>query len=194
MSAKDQGTQKEQQIVLQSSGELSTEKIEQMVYEVQQFAESDKQKKDLIEVVNSAESAIYDTQQNMEEYKSQLPPEELKNVEEEISELNNVVENKDEPAETVRETTNNLPRAAIALFEFTYKNRGSSGEGSSGERSSSDGSLSQHAGPPPSIKHISNPLRDFVEEPHRLLRALLTFDRAGMYPNIEDEELLNFDS
>ena len=72
MSAKDQGTQKEQQIVL---------------------------------------------------------PEELKNVEEEISELNNVVANKDEPAETVREATNNLPRAAIALFEFAYKNRGSSGEG-----------------------------------------------------------------
>ena len=102
-----------------------------MVHEAEQFAESDKQKKDLIEVVNSAESAIYDTQQNMDEYKSQLPPEEVKNVEEEISELNNVVANKDEPAETVREATNNLPRAAIALFEFAYKNRGSSGEGSS---------------------------------------------------------------
>ena len=35
----------------------------------------------------------------------------------------------------------------------------------SGEGSSSDGSLSQPAGPPPSIKHTSNPLRDFVEEP-----------------------------
>ena len=87
MSAKDQGTQKEQQIVLQSSGGLSTEKIKQMVHEVEQFAESDKQKKDLIEVVNSA-----DTQQNMDEYKSQLPPEDLevKNVEEEISDLSNV--------------------------------------------------------------------------------------------------------
>ena len=63
----------------------------------------------------------------MDEYKSQLPPEELKlNVEEEISELNNVVANKDEPAESIREATNNLPRAAIALFEFAYKNRGSS--------------------------------------------------------------------
>ena len=62
MSAKDHGTQKEQQIVLQSSGGLSTEQVEQMVHEAEQFSESDKQKKDLIEVVNSAESAIFDTQ------------------------------------------------------------------------------------------------------------------------------------
>ena len=79
-----------------------------------------------------------------------------KNVEEEISDLSNVVANKDDPAETVREATNNLPRAAITLFEFAYKNRGSSGEGSSGEGSSSDGSLSQPAGPPPSIKPHNN--------------------------------------
>ena len=133
----------------------------------------------------------------MDEYKSQLPPEEVKNVEEEIRELNNVVANKDEPAETVCEATNNLPRAAITLFEFAYKNRGSLVEGSSGEGSSSDGSLSQPASPPPLIKHTGNPLRDFVEEPHRLLTALPTFDRAGkrgMYPNIEDDEPLNFDS
>ena len=154
--------------------------------EAEQFAESDKQKKDLIEVVNSAESAIFDTQQNMDEYRGRLPPEELKNVEEEISELNNVVANKDEPAESVCDATINLPRAAITLFGFAYKNRGSSYEGSS-----SDGSLSQPAGPPPSIKHTSNPLRDFVEEPHRLLGALPTFDRADKKAN---NEPLNFDS
>ena len=62
-------------------GGLSKEQIEQMVHE----AESDKQKKNLIEVVNTAESAIYDTQKNVDEYKS---------VEEEISELDNVMINK----------------------------------------------------------------------------------------------------
>ena len=146
-------------------------------------------------MVNTAESDIYDTQKNMDEYKSQLPPEEVKNVEEEINELDNVMANKDETAETVHEDTNNLPRVAMALFEFAYRNRGSSGEGSSSKGSSSDGSLSQPAGPPPSIKHTSNPLHDFVEGLHRLLKALPTFDRVGklMYPNIEDEEPL-FDS
>ena len=120
VSAKDQGTHKEQQIVLQSSGGLSKEKIEQMVHEAEQFAESDKQKKDLIEVVNTAESAIYDTQQNMDEYKSQLPPEEIKNK---ISELSNVIANKDEPAETVREATNNLALHCLNLLTRTEDHR-----------------------------------------------------------------------
>ena len=85
----------------------------------------------------------------------------------------------------------------MKLFEFAYKNRGSSNEGSSNEGSSSKGSsskgsLSQPEGPPPSIKH--KPLHDFVEELHRLLKALPTFDRTGklIYPHIEDEEPLNF--
>ena len=119
----------------------------------------------------------------MDEYRGRLPPEELKNVEEEISELNNVVANKDELAESVCDATINLPRAAIPLFGFACKNRGSS----------SDGSLSQPAGPPPSIKHTSNPLHDFVEEPHRLLGALPTFDRAPADKKANNEPL-NFDS
>ena len=73
------------------------------------------------------------------------------NVEEEISELDNVMANKEETAETVHEATNNLPRAAMALFEFSYKNRGSSSEGSSIDGSSNDESLSQ---PPPPASSI----------------------------------------
>ena len=92
-----------------------------------------------------------------------------------------MVVNKDEPAESVCDATINLPRAAITLFGFAYKNRGSL----------SDGSLSQPAGLPPSIKHTSNSLCDFVEEPHRLLGVLTTFDRADKKAN---NEPLNFDS
>ena len=45
VSAKDQGTQKEQRIILQSSGGLSTEQIAQIVNVAEKFAESDKQGK-----------------------------------------------------------------------------------------------------------------------------------------------------
>ena len=50
-------------------------------------------------------------------------------------------------------------------------------------------------GPPPAagkkVPHV-----DFVEEPHRLLKPLPTFDNKGklLYPNIEDEEPLNFEN
>ena len=179
VSAKDQGTQKEQQIVLQLSGGLSTEQIEQMVNVAEKFAEGDEQgKKDLIEVVNTAESVIYDTQKNMDEYKSQLPPEEAKNVEEEISDHELKQTRMRQGRIFVRPQIIFRGRATMKLFEFAYKHRGSSGGGSSSEGSSNKGSLSQ-----PEAHHhqlsITEPLHDFVEEPHRLLKALPPFDRTG---------------
>ena len=48
-----------------------------MVQQAEKFAEEDKKKKELIETVNQAESAIHDIENKMEEYKDQLPAEEV---------------------------------------------------------------------------------------------------------------------
>merc|ERR1712198_361184 len=76
VSARDKGTGKEQQIVIQSSGGLSKDDIENMVKEAEKFAEDDKKKKEMVEAVNSAENIIHDTETKMEEFKDQLPEDE----------------------------------------------------------------------------------------------------------------------
>ena len=50
--ARDKGTGKEQQIVIQSSGGLSKDDIENMVRDAEAHAEADKIKKERIEAVN----------------------------------------------------------------------------------------------------------------------------------------------
>lgn len=55
VSARDKGTGKEQQIVIQSSGGLSKDEIENMVKKAEQYAAQDKIKKERVEVVNQAE-------------------------------------------------------------------------------------------------------------------------------------------
>lgn len=77
VSARDKGTGKEQQIVIQSSGGLSKDEIENMVKNAEQFAAADKTKKDRVEAVNQGESIVHDTESKMEEFKSQLPQEEV---------------------------------------------------------------------------------------------------------------------
>lgn len=77
VSARDKGTGKEQQIVIQSSGGLSKDEIENMVKKAEQFAQEDKVKKERVEAVNQAEGIVHDTETKMEEYKSQLPQEEV---------------------------------------------------------------------------------------------------------------------
>merc|ERR1712073_55713 len=70
--ARDKGTGKEQQIVIQSSGGLSKDEIENMVRDAESHAEADKEKKDRIEAVNQAEGILHDTESKMEEFKDQL--------------------------------------------------------------------------------------------------------------------------
>merc|ERR1712174_185563 len=60
--ARDKGTGKEQQIVIQSSGGLSKDEIENMVKNAEAHAEADKVKRDRIEAVNKAEGIIHDTE------------------------------------------------------------------------------------------------------------------------------------
>lgn len=77
VSAKDKGTGKEQQIVIQSSGGLSKDEIENMVKKAEEYAAADKKKRELVELVNQGESIVHDTETKMEEFKAQLPAEEV---------------------------------------------------------------------------------------------------------------------
>lgn len=64
-------------VVIQSSGGLSKDEIENMVRNAEQYAAQDKVKKDRVEAVNQAEGIIHDTESKMDEFKDQLPGEEV---------------------------------------------------------------------------------------------------------------------
>ena len=64
-------------VVIQSSGGLSKDEIENMVKESERYAEEDKKRKEVVEAINSAESIIHDVESKMEEFKDQLPPDEV---------------------------------------------------------------------------------------------------------------------
>merc|ERR1719479_323008 len=93
--ARDKGTGKEQQIVIQSSGGLSKDQIENMVRNAEAHAEADKQKRDRIEAVNQAEGILHDTESKMEEYKDQLPAEDVTKMKDKIEEVRGALANKD---------------------------------------------------------------------------------------------------
>lgn len=75
VSARDRGTGKEQQIVIQSSGGLSKDQIENMVRDAEKHAAEDQEKKELIEVLNQADSVLHDTESKINEYSDQLDAE-----------------------------------------------------------------------------------------------------------------------
>lgn len=56
---------------------MSKDEIENMVKNAEQFAQADKVRKERVEAVNQAEGIVHDTETKMEEYKNQLPQDEV---------------------------------------------------------------------------------------------------------------------
>jgi molecular chaperone DnaK len=87
VSAKDNGTGKEQKIRIESSSGLSPEEIERMKKEAEANAESDKKAKEEIEKLNAADSLVFSSEKNLKEYGDKLPEDKKVAIESALAEL-----------------------------------------------------------------------------------------------------------
>jgi molecular chaperone DnaK len=119
VGAKDKGTGKEQQITIQASGGLSDADIEKMVQDAEDNAESDKERKELIEAKNQAESLVHSTEKAMEEHKDKVDPTTIEAIELAIAALNDDLET--DNADKIKSGIQNVTEAAMKLGEAIYK-------------------------------------------------------------------------
>ncbi|MFT5869329.1 MAG: molecular chaperone DnaK [Paracoccaceae bacterium] len=119
VAAKDKGTGKEQTITIQASGGLSDEEIEQMVKDAEANAEADKDRKELVEAKNQAESLIHSTQKSIEEHADKVDPTTVEAIELAIKNLEEQVETND--AGKIKGGIQNVTEAAMRLGEAIYK-------------------------------------------------------------------------
>ncbi len=119
VSAKDKGTGKEQVITIQASGGLSDDDIEKMVREAEENADSDKERRDLIEATNQAESLIHSTEKSMEEHGDKVDPTTIEAIELAIVALKDELETQD--AGKIKAGIQNVTEAAMKLGEAIYK-------------------------------------------------------------------------
>ncbi|MEL6517991.1 MAG: Hsp70 family protein, partial [Pseudomonadota bacterium] len=119
VSAKDKGTGKEQNITIQASGGLSDDEIEEMVQEAEANAEADKERKELVEAKNQAESLIHGTEKSMEEHADKVDPTTIEAIELAIAALKDDLEN--DNAGKIKSGIQNVTEAAMKLGEAIYK-------------------------------------------------------------------------
>ncbi len=87
VKAKDKATNKEQSIRIEASTGLSKEEIERMKRDAEVHADEDKQKKELIEIKNQAESIIYTAEKALRDAGDKVPADIRKDIEEKIGSL-----------------------------------------------------------------------------------------------------------
>ncbi len=119
VSAKDKGTGKEQKITIQASGGLSDADIEKMVKDAEENAEADKERRELVDAKNQAESLIHSTEKSMEEHADKVDPTTIEAIELAIAALKDELET--ENADKIKSGIQNVTEAAMKLGEAIYK-------------------------------------------------------------------------
>jgi molecular chaperone DnaK len=126
VGAKDKGTGKEQKITIQASGGLSDADIERMVREAEENSEGDKQRRELVETRNQAESLIHSTEKSINEHGDKVDPSTIEAIELAIKALKEQLEVDD--AGKIKSGIQNVTEAAMRLGEAIYKAQAEDGD------------------------------------------------------------------
>ncbi|PJE27618.1 molecular chaperone DnaK [Pseudooceanicola antarcticus] len=121
VSAKDKGTNKEQKITIQASGGLSDSDIEQMVKDAEENAEADKQRRELVEATNQAESLIHSTEKSIEDHGDKVDPSTVEAIELAVAALKDELEKGN--ADKIKAGIQNVTEASMKLGEAIYKSQ-----------------------------------------------------------------------
>ena len=117
--ARDKATGKEQQIRIQASGGLAEADIQRMVKEAEANAETDKQRRETVELRNHADAMIHQVDKNLKEFGDKISAQEKGEAEAALAAAKSAMESNDPAA--LKQSTERLSQAAMKIGEAMYK-------------------------------------------------------------------------
>lgn len=119
VSAKDQGTGKEQNITIKSSSGLNDDEIDRMVKEAEENAEADKERKEAVELRNEADQLVFQVDKTLKDLEGKVDEEEVKKAEEARDELQAAIDADD--LEAIKEKRDALSEIVQDLTVKLYE-------------------------------------------------------------------------
>lgn len=119
VAAKDLGTGKEQSIKITASSGLSEEEIQRMVRDAESHAEDDRQKRDLIDARNQADSLVYMTEKTLKEHGAKVDDATKSAIEAAITKTKTAMEGSD--AAAIKTAMEELQQSSHKLAEAMYQ-------------------------------------------------------------------------
>ena len=98
VSAKDLGTGKETNITIQSSSNMSKDDIDKAVRDAEQYAESDKKRKEEVENKNAADTVAYQAERMLKDLGDKVDEADKADVEAKVKDLRAAIESNDQDA------------------------------------------------------------------------------------------------
>lgn len=138
VSAKDKGTNKEQNIRIEASSGLTPEEIEKMKREAEENAEADKIAKERIDKLNEADAMIFQTEKQLKEFGDKLSADKKQPIEDALGELKKAYESKD--VDTIQPALDKINEAWKTASEELYKAQAEAQQGGGAGEQTQQGS------------------------------------------------------
>jgi len=119
VSAKDNGTGKEQKITITGSSGLADSEIDDMVQDAEAHSEEDLRKKEEIDVRNQADSLVYSTEKLLQENRDKVGEENASIIESAIAETKEAIEGGD--VAVIKNSIEKLTQASHKMAEGMYQ-------------------------------------------------------------------------
>jgi molecular chaperone DnaK len=127
VSAKDMATGKEQSMTISGGSALPKEEIDRMMREAEANAEADKKLREEIEVKNTAEALVYQTEKFLADNADKIPADAKSNVDAPLDELKKAIEANDIPG--MKAATDKVAQASQTLGAAMYATAQQAGGG-----------------------------------------------------------------
>ena len=122
VSAQDKGTGKEQHITITSSSNMSKDDIDRAVKDAEKYAEEDKKFKENIDVKNTAESLIYQSEKTLDELGDKVTEDEKSEVRAAVDKLRETLKNGS--SDDIKADTEALQKSFYKISEKLYAQQG----------------------------------------------------------------------
>jgi molecular chaperone DnaK len=119
VSAVDKGTNKQQTVRVVASSGLTRDQVDTLIDEAETYKESDRSRKELAELRNSAEALLYTSERAATECADLVPPDVITAVKADIATLRGFM-NENADALTIREALQRLEMSAYKIAESMY--------------------------------------------------------------------------
>ena len=126
VSAKDLGTGKEQKITITASTNLSQDEIDKAMHEAEQYAEQDKKNKEAVEVRNSAEQLVFQSEKALTDLGDKLSADEKAGVQAEIEKVKEALKGTD--SDMIKAATEGLSKKFSDLAGKIYQQQAPQGD------------------------------------------------------------------
>jgi len=136
VQAKDKATGREQQIVIQPSGGLTKDEINNMVNQAEQMKEEDAKKREAIEVKNNLDSQSYTAEKSLNEHREKIGQDIVDEVEAAIKEAREAVASED--LERMNTAKANLDASSMKIGQAVYSQQSQSTDEQSQQQQQSE--------------------------------------------------------